>query len=43
VENPQFRVGPLGGALESALLCILEIGMFIGYVLSGVTECQIDS
>lgn len=27
-----FRQGPLGGALESALLCVLEIGMFIGYV-----------
>jgi len=30
VENSQWRQGPLGGALESAVLCILEIGMFIG-------------
>jgi hypothetical protein len=29
-DNPDFRQGPVGGALESALLCILEIGMFIG-------------
>lgn len=24
-----FRNGPLGGAIESVLLCVLEIGMFI--------------
>ena len=24
-----FRNGPLGGAIERALLCVLEIGMFI--------------
>lgn len=24
-----FHQGPLGGAMESALLCVLEIGMFI--------------
>lgn len=29
-DNPEFKQGPTGGALESALLCILEIGMFIG-------------
>jgi asperthecin polyketide synthase len=29
-EDSQFRRGPLGGALESALLCILHISMFIG-------------
>ena len=29
-NDPDFRQGPLGGALESALLCVLEIGMFIG-------------
>jgi len=33
-DNDAFRQGPIGGALESALLCILEIGMLIGYVLS---------
>ena len=33
VDRGGFRHGPLGGALESALLCILEIGMLIGYVL----------
>lgn len=32
VDNNQLRQGPLGGALECAFLCILEIGMFIGYV-----------
>ncbi|MCJ1382994.1 hypothetical protein MMC17_006107 [Xylographa soralifera] len=26
-----YRHGPLGGALESTLLCVLEIGMFIAY------------
>lgn len=31
-DNPDFRQGPVGGALESALLCVLEIGMFIGLV-----------
>lgn len=29
-DDPDFRQGPVGGALESALLCVLEIGMFIG-------------
>lgn len=29
-DDPNFRQGPVGGALESALLCVLEIGMFIG-------------
>ena len=29
-DDPDFRQGPVGGALESALLCILEIGMLIG-------------
>lgn len=29
-DNPDFRTGPVGGALESALLCVLEIAMFIG-------------
>ncbi len=33
-DQGEFRQGPLGGALESALLCVLEIGMLIGYVLS---------
>ena len=33
-DSSQFRQGPLAGALEGALLCILEIGMFIGYVAS---------
>lgn len=32
VDDSQFRRGPLGGALESALLCVLQIGLFIGYV-----------
>lgn len=32
-DQSQFQQGPLGGALESALLCVLEIGMFIAYVL----------
>ncbi|KAK0648453.1 beta-ketoacyl synthase domain-containing protein [Cercophora newfieldiana] len=31
VDDPDFRQGPVGGALESALLCVLEIGMFIGH------------
>ncbi|KAG8527863.1 Type I Iterative PKS [Bacidia gigantensis] len=31
VDNGEFRQGPLGGALESALLCVLEIGMFIAH------------
>ena len=31
-DRSQFQQGPLGGALESALLCVLEIGMFIAYV-----------
>ena len=26
-----FRQGPLGGAMESALLCVLEIGMLLAY------------
>ena len=26
----ELRKGPLGGALEGALLCVLEIGMLIG-------------
>ncbi|ORY60945.1 beta-ketoacyl synthase domain-containing protein [Pseudomassariella vexata] len=30
-DDPGFRQGPVGGALESALLCVLEIGMFIGH------------
>ncbi|GKT49751.1 non-reducing polyketide synthase nscA [Colletotrichum spaethianum] len=30
-DDPDFRQGPVGGALESALLCVLEIGMFIGH------------
>ncbi|EFQ33703.1 beta-ketoacyl synthase domain-containing protein [Colletotrichum graminicola] len=30
-DNHHFRQGPVGGALESALLCVLEIGMFIGH------------
>ena len=29
VSLVDFRHGPLGGAMESAMLCILEIGMFI--------------
>ena len=29
-----YRQGSLGGAIESALLCVLEIGMLIGYVLA---------
>jgi asperthecin polyketide synthase len=29
-DDPNFRQGPLGGALESALLCVLEVGMFLG-------------
>ena len=29
-DDPHFRQGPVGGALENALLCVLEIGMFIG-------------
>lgn len=28
-----FRQGPLGAAMESALLVVLELGMFIGYVV----------
>lgn len=34
VDNGSFRKGPLGGALESAMLVVLELGMFIGYVVS---------
>lgn len=33
-NHGKFQQGPLGGALESALLCVLEIGMLIGHVLS---------
>lgn len=33
VEVGDFRQGPLGAAMESALLTVLELGMFIGYVL----------
>lgn len=29
-----FRQGPLGAAMESALLTVLELGMFIGYVVT---------
>ena len=29
VERPDFRQGPLGGALESALLCVLQLGILI--------------
>ena len=29
-DHGEFRHGPLGAAMESALLTILEIGMFIG-------------
>lgn len=32
VDSGDFRKGPLGGALESAMLVVLELGMFIGYV-----------
>lgn len=33
-----LRKGPLGGAIESALLCVLQIGMFIAYVLLCCTQ-----
>ena len=29
-DHGDFRKGPLGAAMESALLCVLEIGMIIG-------------
>lgn len=29
LDLADFRHGPLGGAMESALLCVLEIGMFL--------------
>jgi asperthecin polyketide synthase len=32
VEHGDFRQGPLGAAIESALLTVLELGMLIGYV-----------
>ena len=31
-DHGDFRRGPLGAAMESALLCVLEIGMLIGFV-----------
>lgn len=34
VDRGEFRYGPLGGALESVILCVLEIGMLIAFVLS---------
>ena len=37
-HQAEFQRGPLGGAIESTLLCVLEIGMFIAYVLFISTE-----
>jgi len=31
-DHGDFRQGALGAAMESAILCVLEIGMLIGYV-----------
>lgn len=34
VENlEELQKSPAGGALEGALLCVLELGMLIGYVI----------
>lgn len=30
VEHGDFRQGPLGAAMESVILCVLELGMLIG-------------
>lgn len=37
-DDPDFRKGPVGGALESALLCVLEMSMFIGSVSPEIWE-----
>ena len=29
-DHASFRQGPLGAAMESVILCVLEIGMLIG-------------
>ncbi|KAL8637986.1 MAG: hypothetical protein Q9228_004818 [Teloschistes exilis] len=31
VEHGDFRQGPLGAAMESVILCVLELGMLIGH------------
>ena len=33
-DHGDFRQGALGAAMESALLCVLQIGMIIGYACS---------
>lgn len=34
VEHGDFRQGPLGAAMQSVILCVLELGMLIGCVMN---------
>ncbi|KAL3457362.1 hypothetical protein BJX64DRAFT_295952 [Aspergillus heterothallicus] len=43
VEVDDFRQGPLGAAMESALLTVLELGMFIGHYEAGGGEWVLSS
>lgn len=33
VEHPELRKGPLGGSIDGILLCAIELGALIGYVV----------